>query len=82
MDLLAAQEAGQLELVQLPDAGGLVRDHRRLAETNRSSYAEIQAARPDQAKAQRLLDEYVENCKAEHCRPDADYLSALGLKTP
>ena len=52
------------------------------AETNRSSYAEIQAARPDQAKAQRLLDEYVENCKAEHCRPDADYLSALGLKTP
>ena len=52
------------------------------AETNRSSYAAIQAARPDQAKARRLLDEYVENCKAENCRPDAGYLSALGLKTP
>ena len=52
------------------------------AETNRCSYAAIRAARPDQAKAQRLLDEYVEHCKAEHCRPDAGYLSALGLKTP
>ena len=51
------------------------------AESDRSSYAAIQKNRPDRATALRLMNEFVENCKAEHCTPDAGYLEAFGLKS-
>jgi len=49
------------------------------AEADRSSYAAIQASRPDRALALKLMREYAENCKAENCTPDNEYLKALGL---
>ena len=52
------------------------------AESDRSSYAAIQKNRPDRAKTLQAMREYVENCRAEHCRASADYLGALGLKVP
>lgn len=50
------------------------------AESDRSSYAAIQKNRPDMATARRLMNEFVENCKAEHCTPDNGYLEAFGLR--
>ena len=52
------------------------------AEADRSSYAAIQKNRPDRAKALAAMKAYVENCKAAHCRADAAYLEAVGLKAP
>jgi len=52
------------------------------AESDRSSYAAIQKNRPDRAKALALLCAYAENCKYANCRPDNEYLKALGLKEP
>ena len=50
------------------------------AESDRSSYAEIQKNRPDRVKALALMREFVENCKAAHCRVDNEYLRALGFR--
>jgi len=55
---------------------------RPFAETNRTSYAEIQDRRPDRAKALELMRAYVENCKYENCKPEEPYLKALGLTVP
>ena len=52
------------------------------AESDRSSYKKIYAARPDHARAVRLMHEYTENCKAEHCVADREYLEACGMKVP
>jgi len=52
------------------------------AESDRSSYGAIQKNRPDRAKALELMRQYVENCKAEHCRAEKGYIEALGLKVP
>jgi len=52
------------------------------AESDRSSYKKIYAARPDRARAVRLMHEYTENCKAEHCVADREYLEACGMKVP
>ena len=51
----------------------------KFAEADRSSYDRIYKARPDRTEALKLMKEYVENCKAEHCRPDNAYLKACGL---
>ena len=48
-------------------------------ETNRASYADIQAARPDRATAERLLMEYAENSRFRYCTPDRAYLKSIGL---
>ena len=63
---------------KLPD--GWKETIRAFAEADRSSYAKIRENRPDRATALRLMKEYVENCKAEHCTPDNVYLKALGLR--
>ena len=52
------------------------------ARTNRTSYAAIQAARPDRTAAAKAMMEYAENCKLENCTVDADYLRAIGLTVP
>ena len=54
----------------------------KFADGDRSSYAEIQKNRPDQQKALALMKQYIENCKAAHCAPDAQYLEALKLTVP
>ena len=54
----------------------------KFAESDRSSYAEIQKNRPDQQKARALMRAYIENCKNARCRIDRAYLDALKLTVP
>lgn len=49
-------------------------------EADRSSYAAIRAARPDQATARKVLTDYLENCKFANCLINESYINALGLK--
>ena len=51
------------------------------AKSDRSSYKLIQN-RPERAKAQELLNQYLENCRFGNCTPDAEYLKAVGLSFP
>ena len=52
----------------------------KFVESPRNSYDNIRAARPDQAVAQRALNEYIENCRFENCTPNEGFIEALGLK--
>ena len=51
----------------------------KFAKADRSSYAKIQAARPDRARAAQALMEFAENCKFSNCTVDVLYLEAIGL---
>lgn len=51
----------------------------KFVESDRSNYDTFISNRPDQKEAARLLMEYAENCRAEHCHADNGYLKALGL---
>ena len=50
------------------------------AEAPRTTYKEIQAARPDQATSRRVLDEFIEASRIENCVPQTSYIKSLGLK--
>ena len=50
------------------------------AETPRGTFQEFRDARPDQAEARRLLDEFLDNCRFSQCRPQEGYIRSMGLK--
>ena len=52
----------------------------KFAEAQRTTFADIRAARPDQAEAWRILTQYLENVKFANCRPQASYIKSIGLK--
>lgn len=51
----------------------------KFSEADRSSFNEIRKARPDQELGKKLLMQYVENAKKEHCIPQKGYIKSLGL---
>ena len=51
----------------------------KYSEAPRSTYKELREARPDQETFRRLLMQYVENSRYEHCTPQNDYIQSLGL---
>ena len=52
----------------------------KFAESPRLTFEEVRKARPDKAKIERALREYLENIKFANCRINEEYLKSLGLK--
>jgi len=52
----------------------------KFSETSRNSYREWREARPNQAEARRLLMQYAENSRFDHCLPQTDYIRSMGMK--
>ena len=52
----------------------------KYSETPRGTYKEWREARPDQAKARRLLRQFIENCQFKNCRRQQKYIQSMGLK--
>jgi aryl-phospho-beta-D-glucosidase BglC (GH1 family) len=52
----------------------------KFAENPRLNFEEIRKARPDKAKIEKALREYLENVKLANCRVNEEYLKSLGLK--
>ncbi|MBQ9171289.1 MAG: glycoside hydrolase family 5 protein [Bacteroidaceae bacterium] len=52
----------------------------RFAEGERARYDSIRSRRPDPAVAQRVLNEYLENCRYANCTPQKGYIRSMGLK--
>lgn len=52
----------------------------KFAEADRTTFSAIRKARPDQAVARRLLNQYLENIKFAHCHPQWSYIKSMGLK--
>jgi hypothetical protein len=52
----------------------------KYSETSRNTYQEWREARPDQPTFRRLLSEFAENCKFQHCKPQTDYIQTMGLQ--
>ena len=50
------------------------------AESDRSTYAAIRKARPDQTKAREAMKAFVRNCLFENCTKDENYIRATKLK--
>lgn len=50
------------------------------SEADRSSYAAVRDARPDQEKALALMKAYLKNIRFENCTPQTDYINSMGLK--
>ncbi len=51
----------------------------KYSEAPRTTYTELREARPDQETFRRLLMQYAENSRYEHCTPQMDYIQSLGL---
>lgn len=51
----------------------------KFAEADRSTFELIRKARPDQAKAMKLLMEYIHNSRCENWIPQESYIHSLGL---
>lgn len=49
------------------------------SESSRLTYQEIREARPDQALVRKALDDFIENCRFEHCSPQLDYIRSMEL---
>ena len=52
----------------------------KFSETSRNSFQEWREARPSQTEARRLLMQYAENAKFEHCQPQTGYIQSMGMK--
>ncbi len=52
----------------------------RFSESDRSSFAAIRKARPDQQQARQLLMQFVQNARQDHCIPQKGYIKSMGLK--
>lgn len=52
----------------------------KYSETPRGTYSEWREARPDQALARRLLMQYAENAKFEHCQPQTEYIESMSMQ--
>lgn len=49
------------------------------AESDRKTFEQIRANRPDREQAKRILYELLENIKLKNCRVNKEYINALGL---
>ena len=49
------------------------------AEAPRTTYKEIREARPDQAVARKILQDFIENCKCRNTVPQEGYIKSMGL---
>ena len=52
----------------------------KFAEADRSSFAAIRKARPDQAKARQVLMQFIDNSLRAACTPQKGYIKSMGLK--
>ena len=52
----------------------------KYSEAPRGTYKEWREARPDQAKARRLLQQFIENCQIKNCHAQQKYIQSMGLK--
>lgn len=52
----------------------------RFAEADRSTFEDIRRARPDQAKAKKLLREFIENIRFVNCKPQESYIASMKLR--
>ncbi len=52
----------------------------KFAEADRSSFAAIRKARPDQQQAKRVLMQFVDNSRKSNCIPQKGYIKSMGLK--
>lgn len=52
------------------------------SEADRSTYAAMRHARPCQVQARQILDQWLENVKAENCIPQVSYIESIKLKAP
>ena len=50
------------------------------SETTRSTYKEIQAARPDQEIVRKAMMDFIKNCRFENCTPQKEYIESIGLR--
>lgn len=47
---------------------------------DRGNFAKIRAARPNQEVVKKAMTDLLENMKFKHCKKNAGYISALGMK--
>lgn len=66
-----------MNAVVRPEGWKLIVD---FSEADRSTYAAIREARPDQAHALELMNQYLENIKCAKCVPQTDYIQSMNLK--
>ena len=52
----------------------------RYSEAPRGTFQEFREARPDQAQARRLLQQFLNNCLFNRCQPQEGYIKSMGLK--
>ena len=52
----------------------------KFSESPRATYAEIRAARPDQAAARQAMTDLLEACKLKNCVVQEGYINSLGMK--
>lgn len=52
----------------------------RFAEADRSTFEDIRRARLDQAKAKKLLREFIENIRFVNCKPQESYIASMKLR--
>ena len=50
------------------------------SEAPRGTFQEFREARPDQAQARRLLQQFLSNCLFNRCQPQEGYIKSMGLK--
>lgn len=50
------------------------------AESDRSTYKAIRAARPDMDIARKAMNDYIEACKLENCKIQDTYIASLGMQ--
>jgi hypothetical protein len=51
----------------------------RYSEADRTTYKDLREARPDQKLFRQQLQEFIRNCRFEHCREQKDYVRSMGL---
>ena len=49
------------------------------AEAPRTTYKEIRAARPNQVTVRKVLTDFIQACKLEHCTVQKEYIQSLGM---
>lgn len=62
--------------IQMPDNWDTIITY---SETSRNTYAEIRKARPNQQIVRKAMNEFIENCKLQHCIPQKEYIHSIGL---
>lgn len=52
----------------------------KYSEADRGTYKDFREARPDQALARRLMQQFLENAKFQNCKPQTSYIKSMQLK--